>query len=170
MEKRITEQQARAIKKLAERANKRLQRATEGQRAALEYYVKKATGQTRFSKAVTNVSYQQAAAELKALEKFLAAPSTTKTGWRRLKQKQVQAATKTLNNEGYDLTDAEFAEIVEQVDSSNKKEFYFAINKVQAAKQQAGDLWDGSSDAIADAIAQKMSYQQAFTEARRVRR
>ena len=71
---------------------------------------------------------------------------------------------------GYDLTDQELAEILEQIDAGDKREFYRAVNLVQAAKDEAGEDWAPSSAKISQAIAEKATAQQALEKALGARR
>ena len=170
---KITDQQKAAIKTLTRRANRRLERAPSGQRSALEYYVNKMTGSKKFSAATKGLSYEEAAMKLKVLEQFLSAESTTRKGWDAIKKRNVKKANETLSERGYDLTDEELADILEQIDTSNKSEYYRAVNLVQAAKDEAeeeGELWSGSSKQIAEAIGQKATAQEALRSALEARR
>ena len=157
----ITPQQAAEIRKLVRRANRRIERATGGHESSLQYMVKKLTGAEKFSAATKGLTYEQAAAKLKQLDRFLGAKTTTISGWKEVKQENVEKATETLERMGYDITDEEFSEILKQIDSMNKKEFYHAINKVAAAKEEAGDEWTVSSEQIREALAEKISFQEA---------
>lgn len=161
----ITREQIKEIRTLTRRANRRIERATPGQRSALNYYVNKATGADKFSASTKGLTQEQAAAKLRDLETFLNSPSSTRKGWDRIKQENVRKANETLSEEGYDLTDEELAEILEQIDAKNKKDYYKAINLVEAAKQEAGAGWEGSSEDIAAAIAEKVTYQEALERA-----
>ena len=161
---KMTKQQQSEIKLLTRRANGRIERASAGQRKAMEFYI----GREKFSGASKGFSYEQAQAQIEKLNKFLSGKSTTKTGWREIKQANVAKANKTLGKMGLDLTDEELAEILIQVDTSNTQEFYRAVNLVQAAKDEAemeGDIWSGSEDQIADAIASKMEASEALEAA-----
>ena len=158
----ITNYQKQQIRTLTRRANRRIERAKGGQASALTYYAKKMTGAEKFSAATSGMSYEQAEAQLRALNKFLEAKSTTITGWREIKAENVRKANETLGEQGYDLTDQELAEILKQIDSADRKEFYRAINLVQANKVEEGDAWKGSGKQIAEAIAQKATAQQAL--------
>lgn len=161
---KMTKQQQSEIKLLTRRANRRIERASAGQRKAMEFYI----GAEKFSAASKGFSYEQAQAQIEKLNKFLSGKSTTKTGWREVKQANVAKANKTLGKMGLDLTDEELAEILIQVDTSNTQEFYRAVNLVQAAKDEAemeGDIWSGSEEQIADAIASKMEASEALEAA-----
>ena len=161
---KMTKQQQSEIKLLTRRVNRRLERASEGQRKAMEHYI----GAGKFSAASKGFSYEEAQAQIEKLNKFLGSKSTTKTGWKEIKQRNVTKANKTLGKMGLDLTDEELAEILIQIDTSNTQEYYRAVNLVQAAKDEAelsGDLWSGSEEQIADAIASKMEASEALEAA-----
>ena len=166
---KMTKQQQSEIKLLTRRANRRLERASAGQRKALEFYI----GGKKFSAASKGFSYEQAQAQIEKLNKFLAGKSTTKTGWKEIKMANVAKANKTLGKMGLDLTDEELAEILIQVDTSNTQEYYRAVNLVQAAKDEAelsGDIWSGSEEQIAEAIASKMEASEALEAALKSRK
>lgn len=165
----ITKEQKQQIRTLTRRANRRIERATEGQRAALEYYVNKATGADKFSATTKGLSAEQAAAKIRDIERFLAGESSTRKGWDKIKEENVRKANETLRSQGYDLSNEELAEILEQVDTSSKKDFYKAINLVEAKKIEEGEGWEGSPDEITAAIAEKFTYQQALTKALQAR-
>lgn len=161
----ITPQQAAEIRKLVRRANRRIERATGGHESYLKHMVQRTIGRDKFSAATKGLTYEEAAKKLKELDRFLGAKTSTITGWKEEKAENVRKGAETLGRQGYDLTDQEFAEILKQVDSKNKQELYSAINKVQAAKAEAGEEWSGSSKQIAEAIAEKISFQQALEQA-----
>lgn len=165
----ITKEQKQQIRTLTRRANRRIERATEGQRSALEYYVNKATGADKFSATTKGLSAEQAAAKIRDIERFLAGESSTRKGWDKIKEENVHKANETLKLQGYDLSNEELAEILEQVDTSSKKDFYKAINLVEAKKIEEGEGWEGSPDEITAAIAEKFTYQQALTKALQAR-
>lgn len=158
----ITQLQAAMIRTLTRRANRRLERASAGQRRALEYYINKATGGAgKFSAATSGLSFVEARKKIAALERFLNAKSSTRAGWEQMKADAVKSASETLGLMGYDLTDDELATILTQIDTSNKVDYYDALDKVQAAKYKNDD-WTGSSTQIANAIAEQISSQQAL--------
>lgn len=177
----ITREQIKEIRTLTRRANRRIERATPGQRKALEYYIKKYTGATKFSAATKGLTGEAAAKKLADLNRFLAGESSTRRGWDRLKQKNVENANKKLRKQGYNLTDEELAELLEQIDTKNRNDYYKAVNLVEAAKLEAiakqeaaeqegeeleaGTGWEGSSEDIAAAIAEKVTYQEALAKA-----
>lgn len=161
----ITQLQSTMIRTLVRRANRRIERATEGQRRALEYYIKKETGgEGKFSAAVSGLSFVQARRKIEALERFLNAKSTTRKGWEEMKAQAVKTANETLGFMGYDLTDKELAIILQQIDTKNGIDYYAAIDKVVAAKNRSKN-WEATPDQIAEAISEKMSPQKALKEA-----
>lgn len=164
-EKMITEAQKRAIRQATRTANRRLERATEGQRRALEKYI----GAEKFSAKTRGMTYQQAAAQIEKLNKFLAAKSSTRRGWEEIKQKSIRNANRTLSNQGYNLSDDELADILEQIEDGKKQDFYRAVNLVSAAKYEAGQEWSGTEEQIAKAIETKVSYQEALIKALKAR-
>lgn len=168
--KSITEAQIKAIRTLTRRANRRLERATPGQLNYLEQYVKRMTGGSKFSGATKGLSYYEAAAKLKSLESFLSHEgTTTRRGWEIIKKKSIPKTRKTLKGEGYNLTDQELAELLEQADIETRTEFYRAINLVQAAKDRGKKSWEGSAEQIAEvlsrAAAEKVEAQEALEAA-----
>lgn len=161
----ITPQQVAEIKKLTRRANRRIERATGGQEAYLKSIVQRVTGgSSKFSAATKGLSFEQAAAKLEKLDRFLGTMSSTRKGWDWIRKEIVHKANQTLGQQGYDLTDEELAEILIQVDADNKREFYRAINLVTAKKVDI-DKEELYPDEIAEAVAQKASFQQALKAA-----
>lgn len=163
----ITKEQQATIRRLVRRANRRIERTMEGvkskgQKAALEYFVKKATGKKKWSAATKGMSYEQAKLLIIKLNQFLEGSISTKKGWRAIKTANVSKANKTLIEMGYTLTDEELAEILMQIDTADKKEFYRAVNYVEATKRQEGDKWAGSRKEIKKALQEKASYQEAL--------
>ena len=159
----ITTEQKKEIRRLTRAANRRLERATPGQRSALEYYVNKSTGANKFSAATKGLTSEHAELKIKILNRFMEPDGiSTSKGWDRMKRENVRKANETLTTEGYDLTDEELAEILRQVGSAKGAEFYRAVNLVSAAKAEAGENWHGTPKEIADAIAQKATYQEAL--------
>lgn len=182
----ITTEQKKEIRRLTRAANRRLERATEGQRRALEYYVKKSTGEIKFNAITKGLTAQQASAKIETLRRFLTPEGlSTRKGWEKIKADIVSKSNATLTSQGYSLSDEELAEILEQVDTSNNKEYYRAINLVEAKKINTNlkaekeleknpeanvSFWEGTKEQIAEAIAQKATYQQALTKALRARK
>ena len=172
MAKDMTREQYKKIRQLTRAAQRRMERASEGQRRAMEYQVQKATGSKKWSSAAKGFSYQQAQAQISKLERFMAGESTTIRGWKALKAEQVGKAAQTLSGRyaGFNLTDAELADIFKQVGDKNRTEKYKAINLVVAAKQKAGEDWIGSAEQIGKAVEEKVSAEAAYRRALRARK
>lgn len=168
----MTREQYKEIRKLTRAAQRRMERASPGQRRAMEYQVKKSTGAPKWSSATKGFTYQQAQAQIQKLKRFMEAESTTIRGWRSLKEEQVAKAKRTLEDryKGFDLTDEELAEIFIQAGEKSKSEKYKAINLVQAAKTKAGDAWTGSKSEIEKAVGEKVTAEAAYRRALRARK
>ena len=164
MARQITRKQIEDIRKKTRAANRRLERASEGQRKALEWYIGRAQGGTKFSAATKGLTYQEAKKKLKDLDKFLGAKSSKITGWREIKEQQVHNANLKWKKYGYDLTDEELANILIQIETKNKDDYYTAVDLVQAEKKKKGDKWRGTEDEIGDAIDEIISEQKALEE------
>lgn len=178
---KATPQQLAAIKRLTHNANQIIDRAIAGQKEHLQYNVKAMTGSNRFSTGRLNqLSYEQAAKKLEDLNKFYDAKSVFKAGWRDIVEKAVDTANVTLNKMGFDLTNAELAETLKQLNdiqtadkyvglnaqqkrAQKRREFYEAVEKVQANKARGN--WEGSAQDIGEALAQQLSAQQSLTAA-----
>lgn len=169
MAKMISDFQRGEIARLTRLANRRIERAGAGQRSYLEYWVNQMTGEKKFSAATKGLTFEQAQAKLHELYKFTDYMGSTKKGWEELKKLSVEKTRQKLDQMNYDLTDEELADILEQLDSNKRKDFYLAVNKVQAAKDAAGSDWSGSADEIADAVSTQLSekneYQAAYEAA-----
>ena len=158
-----------------------MERATPGQRRALEFYVKQATGSTKWSSSAAGMSTQQANARIQQLRKFMGyneqnkqveQVTSTRKGWEAIKESNVAKANATFGKRraGHNLTDDEMAEILMQLGDPTKKEFYHAVNKVQAMKGYMGEKWKGDANDISKALAQKWSAQDAYRRALDVRK
>lgn len=175
----VTQNQQQSLAKLARAANRRLERATEGQRAALDYYLK--TYHTREGahgmvfqqgKAKSQREYNQRMAELKA---FMEGETSTRKGWEELKQSNIEKGGDTLRNRGYDITDEELAVIIMETGGKKQasgREFYRALNNVQAARnakaKKEGDSFTGLiKEEIINAIATRNTEAQAVLSALR---
>lgn len=175
----ITQAQKQKIRQLVRAANRRLERAYEqkdyGQARALEYYIKRATGRKKWSAATKGFSTERAAALITKLNRFMEGESTLRTGWKRIKAQNIQDAVATLKakkGEYYDLTEEElataleiydemYADVVISTKEESRKEFYYVVNKVQAAKNKAGgDILDNR--AIVEALVDAASPQKTF--------
>lgn len=169
------------LRRLTRTAQRRMERATPGQRRALEFYVKQATGSTKWSSAASGMTTQQANARIQQLRKFLGYDeqnrqaeqvTSTRRGWESIKASNVEKANATFGRRraGHNITDEEMAEILMQLGDPSKKEFYHAVNKVQAMKGYMGKEWKGDKSDIAKALAQKWSAQDAYKRALDIRK
>lgn len=169
------------LRRLTRAAQRRMERATPGQRRALEFYVKQATGSTKWSSSAKGMSTQQANARIQQLRKFMGyneqnkqveQVTSTRKGWEAIKESNVAKANATFGKRraGHNLTDDEMAEILIQLGDPTKKEFYHAVNKVQAMKGYMGEKWKGDANDISKALAQKWSAQEAYRRALDVRK
>lgn len=164
--RQITEQQKSAIRSLTRTANRRIERASEGQRRAIEHYNRGDLNEKGFfSSSYKGLSYAEAGRKIKALEQFLGAESTTRRGWESIKSEQIEKTAQTWQQRGYDLTEEEIEAILKAVDESEdelanrviqdkerrRRKYYIAVDLVQAAKEAEG--WEGDEEDIMQAIA-----------------
>lgn len=168
------------LRRLTRAAQRRMERATPGQRRALEFYVEQATGEKKWSSAAKDMTTQQANARIQQLRKFLGYDAmnrpveqvtSSRRGWEAIKTSNVAKANATFarRRAGHNITDEEMAEILIQLGDPSKKEFYHAVNKVQAMKGYMGKKWKGDSGDIARALEQKWSAQTAYKRALEIR-
>lgn len=136
----ITAQQQKALAAAARRANRRIERASEGQRAAFEYFIRNYHARTREDgiivfrqgKAGSEAEYYS---RMKELERFLGAESTTRKGWEALKKANVEKAGKKIRGQGFTITDKELKVILEELPAKSKKaEYYKALENVEIYK------------------------------------
>ena len=110
------------LRRLTRTAQRRMERATPGQRRALEFYVKQATGSTKWSSAASGMTTQQANARNQQLRQFLGYDeqnrqaeqvTSTRKGWESIKASNVEKANATFGRRraGHNSTDEEMAEI-----------------------------------------------------------
>ena len=166
------------LRKLTRAANRRIERATPGQRRALEFYVP--GDAKKWSSSVKGMNTQQAQAQIQRLRKFMGynekneqvvITTSSRKGWEQIKASNVAKANATFGRRhaGHNITDEEMAEILMQLGDPSKQEFYHAVNKVQAMKGYMGSEWSGSKEDIARALAQKWSAQTAYKRALEIR-
>lgn len=112
----ISKEQQRELKNLARAANRRLERASEGQRSALQYYIKDYhTTKGKYGKvfsqaaATTEREYKQRMVEL---QKFMAAKTSRIKPWKALQQSNVEKAQETLSKMGFSLSEEELAKVL----------------------------------------------------------
>lgn len=176
----ITSEMQRELAKKARAANRRLERASEGQRRALEYYIRGYAVRQRGEYIIFQQGKAKSEAEYKKrmqeLEDFMQAESSTKKGWKALKERQVRAAGETLRDEGSNLTDDELANVLIELnrdgDSKGGSDVIFqaAVQNVEIAKRKAGKNWTGSDQQIRDAINSRRSAQERVQTLLKLRR
>ena len=128
----------REFRNLVRAANRRLERAGAGQKAALEHYMSgyhtrtNDEGELRFSAAApkTAAEMRQRTAEL---EKFMAGKTSTKRGWSRVQQEASSKAQEKLGQMGYNVTDEELKNIAKETGGHNAA-FYRALEQITAEK------------------------------------
>lgn len=166
----ITAAQQKELAYLARAANRRLERAPEGQRRSLEhniknYHTREGSRGLVFQqgKAKTESEYRQRMAELK---KFMAAKTSTRSGWEQLKKENMGKAQASLSDMGYDITDEELAIILEE-EGGGGKAFYKALENVQAAKGPENK--ELTPEEVKEAIYQRRSDYEATLAAIKAR-
>ena len=167
----VTKQQQVALTKLARAANRRLERATEGQRKSLEhnikgYHTREGSRGIVFQqgKAKNEREYRQRMAELQA---FMQAKTSKRRTWEELKKSNIQKAQESLTNMGYDVTDDEL-EIILQETGGSSRAFYRALENVQATKEGPDD--ELSADDVRKAINERHTDYEATLQMIRKRR
>lgn len=159
----ITKQMQRELANKARAANRRLERASEGQRRALEHYMK-GYSNTREGKygtvfkqgaAKTEAEYRQ---RMKELDKFMKGETTTHKGWEALKKRTVEKANEKLKQMGYKYSDAELTSVLEEA-SPKEQNFYHVLNVVQAFRDATGDD-EIDDELIIEALTSRLSDYQ----------
>ena len=162
-EKPLTIEELSTLKRLEQRANKRISRMTVEMKEAIYPFRK---GE-RFSTAKP-ANRGEFANRMLEVEKFLSSRLTTKRGWKELKKSAFARTMETLNTtRKYDFTDKEMANILREIGSRNKKQLYRALDIVQAKKyntEAKGIIFDNEAleKAIAQALKSHMSYDEAI--------
>lgn len=168
------------LRTLARRANRRLERATEGQRSALEHYMRgyhtrEKDGQL-FFKAGKAQNLNEARARYREMQDFLSGQLSTRRGWEEIKKANIAAGAGTAREKlGYDLTDEEFAQIVKETGGESSKAFYRAMENVTAIKyemkaakvERESREWNRK---ITEAITERIDDQQATERLIRARK
>ena len=176
----VTKEQQKELARLARAANRRLERATEGQRAYLEYQIRKYHTRERESgmrvfqqgKASTTAEFN---ARMRELRRFMGyddkqVRSSYRKGWEQMKAEQVAAGGAKLRGIKVNITDEELALILQELDAKNKDAtLYDALVNVELAKEEAGDKWEPSQEAIQTALAEKRDDQEKTERLLRLR-
>ena len=167
----ISKKQQQELKNLARAANRRLERATEGQRRSLQknmqnYHLIEGSRGAVFSQATakTEREYEQ---RMKELRKFMKAKTSKRKGWEELKKSNIQKSQKTLGEMGYDVTDEELEMVIAETGGSSPA-FYKALENVQAAKGPEKD--ELTKAQVQDAIKQRRTDYEATLAAIKARK
>ena len=168
----LTAEMQRELASRARAANRRLERATEGQRAALEHYTRQYHTRVRDNgmivfqqgKAKTEAEYK---ARMRELDLFMGTaedPTISKRSeWERVKKENVRKAGDTLREGGADITDDELAVILEETEGGSTADFYKALANVEIAKNSGDSEWTPSREKIKEAITARRSAQERAT-------
>lgn len=144
----VTKEMQKALANLARAANRRIERATPGQRAYMQRQIEKYHVRERQpginvfqqGKAASAAEYH---ARMRELQAFMGAKSTIKKGWKAIKAAQVAEAGKTIRGQGADISDEELALVLEEISEGHKSaEFYKALANVEINKREAREEYD----------------------------
>lgn len=163
----ITTQQQKVLAAAARRANRRIERAAEGQREAFAYFIRNYHTRTREDgtivftqgKAGSEAEYYS---RMKELEAFLSAESTTIRGWNQLKQQNVKKAGTTIRGQGFDISDKELKTILQELPAkASKAAFYKALENVEIYKSsRRSKSKEPTADEIKKAMRSRRTDQQ----------
>lgn len=165
------------LAKMARAANRRIERATPGQRNAMAYYTRHYT--TRQSEKYGFVFKQGAAKTMREakqrlaeLNRFMedAKQTTTRKGWEKLKRENVERAGKTIREAlDLDISDDELTVILKELGANkDKREYYTVLNNVSAAKADKGD--DLTPAEVRKAMRERRSEQESVMRVLRGRK
>lgn len=160
----------RELASLARAANRRIERATPGQRQALEHYLKgyhtreRDNGMRVFQqgKAKSISEYKQ---RMKELRKFMGTEEeptiSRRSEWEKVKKAAVEKAGETIRKkQGYNITDDELSNILQEAHLADSTEFYKALANVEISKNEAGDFWNATRNEIAKALESRRTAQE----------
>ena len=161
----VTAEQQKSLAKLARAANRRLERATKGQRAYLEKQIAKYHTRERAEgfyvfqqgKAGSEAEYR---ARMRELDTFMAARTSTRKGWDLIKKEQVEAAGDTIRRGGSNITDKELALVLDEIGKGHSSaDFYKALANVEISKR-TDDSWTPSRENIRESINERRTAQE----------
>ena len=161
----ITAQQQRELAAAARRANRRIERASEGQKEAFNYFIRNYHTRTREDgtvvfkqgKAGSEAEYYS---RMKELEKFLSAETTTRKGWESIKKSNVSKAGTTIRKQGFNISDRELKNILQELPAKNSKAaFYKALENVEISKGRKKNK-ELSQEEIRKAVKSRRTDQQ----------
>ena len=163
------------LAKMARAANRRIERATPGQRSALEHYTqgyatRESAKYGRVFKQGAAKTIREARQRLAELQRFTEAETTTRKGWEKLKRANVEKAGETIREAlDLDISDEELAIIFKELGANkNKREFYAVLNNVAAAKADKGD--DLTPAEVRKAMRERQSEQESVMRVLRSRK
>lgn len=175
----LTQEMQRELAARARAANRRIERATPGQRSALEHYTRqyhtrqRANGMIVFQqgKAKTEAEFK---ARMRELDLFMGTAEnptiSTRAEWERVKAANVKAAGETLREDGADITDEELAAVLAELGDGSTADFYKALANVEIAKASAGEGWSPTRENIHAAVTARRSAQERATALIKARR
>lgn len=165
----LTAEMQHELANLARAANRRIERATPGQRQALEHYLKgyhtreRDNGMRVFQqgKAKSVSEYKQ---RMKELRKFMGTEEeptiSRRSEWEKVKREAVEKAGETIRKQGYNITDDELSNILQEAHLADSTEFYKALANVEISKNEAGDFWNATRNEIAKALESRRTAQE----------
>ena len=164
----ITKGQIKEIQMLVRAANRRLERAVGGQKDYIKSQIKVLTGSEKFSAKYKGLTSTQAQKKIEMLNKFMENKITKKKAWPAFKADAIRKSNIGITAQGYNLTDEELADILDQIEEGINEEFYRAVNLVHAEKIINRDKWEATSDKVAAVLNQKIEFQDALAQALRI--
>ena len=163
----VTKEMQKALSSLARAANRRIERATPGQRLYMQMQIKHYHVRERMpglnvfkqGKAANVAEYR---ARMRELQAFMNARSTTRKGWDAIKAAQVAAAGKTLRGQGSVISDEELTVLLEEIgEGHSSAEYYKALANVEISKREDPDYWiSADRDQIIEAMNARRSAQE----------
>ena len=157
----------RTLKQMADAANKRLGRMEAGQRTQASYYAQNYAGTImgkgglKFSKAAAS-SEAEARKRINDLRDFLDKKSSSKKEWSKAQKQSVSKAIGDLKRKGFNVTEKEFKQIVNETGGQSSKEFYYMLAVVTAAKQDPDEEFD--AEEMANIVKARRSEQKVVED------
>lgn len=131
------------LAKWARAANRRIERATPGQREAIQkytrgYHTRESEKYGRVFKQGKAANLREARQRLTEIKAFMEGGTSTKTGWKKIKEENVKAAGKTIRGGlGLEISDTELATLLEELGANkDKKAYYRYLENVAIAKER----------------------------------
>lgn len=163
----ITKEQQAELRKKARAANERIRKASGSAQRAYEHYTRKYHTYTskkgerlfRTGAAKTEAEFRQ---RMRELDDFLKSDYTTKSGWQKSRKRGLSKAIETLENMGYDVTEEELANIIQETGGSSQRSaaFYRALENLTIEKLQKR-YSEMKDEEFEEEIAERRTDQQA---------